>query len=409
MKDARNVRTNVSSTSAKQKYLGDKGLIVFITLLSAFVPLSTDLYLPSLPTMMKYFHVQQIQVNLTLILFFVFFSLGTLIWGPLSDKYGRRPVLLVGLSGYTIASMLCALSLNVYQLMFFRILQALSGSVASALATAIVKDMYQGRKQESVLALVQSMVVISPAVAPVVGALLLRFTSWRGVFVSLFVVGVITFVGALLFQETLEEKSHGNVIQSLGGLVVVLKNPGFASLLIIFSMTSIVTMAFISSSSYIYQETFGLSSQVYSYFFAFNAAGMLIGPLIYLKLSAHFTRFSIINTCFGVMILSGILIYTLGYHTPWGFAVMLLPATIAVSSTRPPGTFLMLEQLQKDAGAASSLMSSFATVMGSIGMIIVSFNLYSPVRIIGVLNIVFGLLCGGLWLFVSKKHSFQPV
>jgi len=359
--------------------------------------------------MTDYFQVHEFQTNLTLILFFIFFSLGTLVWGPLSDKYGRRPVLLVGLTGYTIASVLCAVSLNVYQLIFFRILQAAGGSAANALATAIVKDMYLGRKRESILALVQSMVVISPAVAPVIGALLLTFTSWRGVFVAQVIIGVIAFTGAVVFQETLKLRSRGNLINTLGRLVVVLKNPGFSSLLIIFSMTAIPGMAFISSSSYIYQDTFRLSSQVYSYYFAFNAAGMLIGPLLYMRLSAQFKRFSIINACFAAMILSGFLVCALGRLGPWVFAVLLLPATIVGSCTRPPSTYLMLEQQKGDAGSASSLMSSCATVMGSVGMIIVSLGLGNLVLIVGALNIIFGLLCGGLWLAVTKRPFLNVV
>ncbi|MCR4429725.1 MAG: multidrug effflux MFS transporter [Tepidanaerobacteraceae bacterium] len=393
----------------KQTYLGDKGLIVFLALLSAFVPLSTDLYLPALPTMTKYFQTHSHLTNLTLILFFVFFSLGTLIWGPLSDKYGRRPILLAGLVGYIIASFLCSISLNVYQLIIFRILQAAGGSVSSALATAIVKDVYEGRKRESTLALVQSMVLICPAVAPVIGALLLKITSWRGVFVTQALLGMAAFAAALAFRETLEARSSGSLIHTIGRLGVVLKNPGFTSLLIIFSMLSITFMAFISSSSYIYQDVFLLSSQVYSYYFAFNAAGMLVGPLIYLRLSARFRRFSIINACFGVIILSGILIYTLGNSCPQAFAIMLLPATIATSCTRPPSTFFMLEQQKEDAGSASSLMSSFATVMGSVGMVIVSFFPGNLVKIVGAVNIIFGMICGLMWLAATKKPFLSRV
>jgi DHA1 family bicyclomycin/chloramphenicol resistance-like MFS transporter len=168
-----------------QRALGEKGLIVFLALLSAFVPLSTDLYLPALPGMARYFQVDESLTNLTLILFFGFYSLATLVWGPLSDKYGRRPILLVGLGVYALASGLCGLSASVYELMFFRVLQAIGGAAASAVSTAVVKDAYRGRRRETTLAVVQSMVVIAPAVAPVLGALLLEFTSWRGVFVTL--------------------------------------------------------------------------------------------------------------------------------------------------------------------------------------------------------------------------------
>ncbi|MDD4137096.1 MAG: MFS transporter, partial [Methanoregula sp.] len=114
-------------TQRLQKYLGDRGLIVLIALLSAFVPLSTDLYLPALPGMGDYFGVSANETNLTLILFFLFFSLGLLFWGPLSDKYGRRPVLLVGLTLYIAASIGCALSWDIWHLVAFRVLQARRG------------------------------------------------------------------------------------------------------------------------------------------------------------------------------------------------------------------------------------------------------------------------------------------
>lgn len=402
--------SNGDGITTGQHYLGNRGLIVFLALLSAFVPLSIDLYLPALPAMTEYFNVHEYQTNLTLILFFIFFSIGTLIWGPLSDKYGRRPILIIGLTGYTIASALCALSSDIYQLILFRILQAVGGSAASAVATAIVKDVYQGKKRESILALVQSMVIISPVAAPVIGAILLTFTSWRGAFVIQALLGIIVFIGSIAFQETLESRSNGSILQTIGRLGVVFRNPGFSMLLIIFSMVSISTMAFISSSSYIYQETFRVSSQVYSYYFAFNAAGMLVGPLIYIKLSERFNKFSIINACFAIMILSGFMVCLLGgQFGPWVFAIVLLPSTIVGSCTRPPSTYLMLDQQQEDTGSASALMSSFTTVMGSIGMIIASFDLGDLVQLIGTLNIILGLLCGSLWLAATKRPFLSSV
>ncbi|MFA6373100.1 MAG: MFS transporter, partial [Methanothrix sp.] len=164
----------------RQKYLGEKGLIGLIAFLSAFVPLSTDLYLPALPGMAKFFGVSTDLANLTLILFFVFFAAGTLFWGPQSDKYGRRPILLISLSIYSLAGFLCAGSVDIYHLILFRVLQALGGSGAFAVATAIIKDVYDSKNREVILAMVQSMVLISPMAAPVLGALLLRITSWRG-------------------------------------------------------------------------------------------------------------------------------------------------------------------------------------------------------------------------------------
>ena len=210
---------SVSEDDAKphfpQKHLGDRGLIALITVLSAFIPLSTDLYLPALPGMGDYFHVSISITSLTLVLFFVFFGIGMLFWGPLSDKYGRRPVLIAGLAIYIAASAACALSGNIWHLIFFRVLQGIGGSAASAVSTAMVKDVYDGRKRESVLAIVQSMVLISPAVAPVIGAFMLSYTSWRGLFWTLGLVGVVSIIGSFLLEETVPSRYTGTMMQSL--------------------------------------------------------------------------------------------------------------------------------------------------------------------------------------------------
>ena len=393
----------------EQRILGTRGLIVFLALLSAFPPLSTDLYLPSLPTMTVFFHVPEYLTNLTLILFFIFFAGAVLIWGPLSDKYGRRPVLLVGLSIYAVAGLLCAASQDIYQLILFRILQAIGGGAATAVGTAIVKDVYHGRRREVVLAVVQSLFVISPAVAPAVGAVLLTFTSWRGVFVAQGIVGLGVLAGAVVFVETIDSRSGVGVVRTMGRLGVVIRNRAFATLLVIFSLTSIAMMSFIASSSYIYQDVFGLSSGTFSLFFAFNAGGMLIGPLLYVWLGGRFRRFTIITACFAVMCLSGLLVFTFGPLAPLVFAPLLLPATIATSCLRPPSVFLMLEQQQTDAGAASALMGSLGMVMGSVGMVIVSVLPGSLIQAVGGLNVTIGAVCGGAWLLATRTPLLRPI
>ncbi len=115
--------------------------------------------------MALYFNAAPYLINFTLILFFVFFGAGTLLWGPLSDKYGRKPLLLIGLIIYTAASIACVLSLDIYHLIAFRSLQAIGGSGAFAVATAMIKDVYDSKSREPILAMVQSMVLIFPAAA----------------------------------------------------------------------------------------------------------------------------------------------------------------------------------------------------------------------------------------------------
>jgi DHA1 family bicyclomycin/chloramphenicol resistance-like MFS transporter len=387
--------------------LGNKGLIAFLTLLSAFVPLSTDLYLPALPGMTKYFGVPEYQTNLTLLLFLVFYGLATLVWGPLSDRYGRRPILLIGLSGYAVAGALCALSTNVLELAAFRVVQAIGVGAASAIATAIIKDVYRGRKRETTLALVSAMVVISPAVAPIIGAALLNLTSWRGVFVLQAALGVLVGGGAVVYQETLAVRNEGNAFASLWRLGTVLKNPVFSRLLLVFSLLSIINIAFITSSSYIYEQTFGRSVQVYSYFFAIWAVGLACGPLIYLVVSKRVKRTSILTVCFGGAVVSGVLTLLVGESGPWAFLGCMLLCGIANSTMRAPGVHLMLGQHPGDAGSASALITAAAMAMGSIGMVVVSLHLTDRVRIIGIMNLVVGLVCVILWFAVARR-SLSP-
>ncbi|MBN1236146.1 MAG: multidrug effflux MFS transporter [Methanotrichaceae archaeon] len=393
----------------RQKYLGEKGLIGLIAFLSAFVPLSTDLYLPALPGMAKYFGVTSDLANLTLILFFVFFAGGTLFWGPLSDKYGRRPILLIGLSIYSLAGFLCAGSEDIYQLILFRILQAIGGSGAFAVATAMIKDVYDSKNREAILALVQSMVLISPMVAPVLGALLLRFTSWRGVFLILGGIGLLALAGSIALQETIEKRYTGTMRQAWGRLEVVARNPGFATLLMIFSLLSVSSMAFIAASSYIYINGFSLSEQAYSYYFAFNAIGMITGPMIYLRMSRRFSRRSIIKACFTIILASGLLIALLGNLQPMIFALVLLPATVMASCVRTPGANLMLQQQEDDTGSASALMSCFGIFMGSVGMTIISLPWSNTIQVLGAMNIVTGATCLALWLMLSNKPFIKQI
>jgi len=392
-----------------QKYLGEKGLIVLIAFLSAFIPLSTDLYLPALPRMAENFHAAPSLINLTLILFFLFYAAGSLFWGPLSDKYGRKPILLIGLVIFTVASVLCAFSENVYQLIGFRIIQAIASGAATSVAQAIVKDSYSGRKRLSILSLVASMTMVAPIVAPVVGALILRFTSWRGVFMVLAVIGLLTTFAVIAMEETIEQRSKGSILQSLGRLGVVAKNPGFMALLLTFALMGIPMMSFITSSSYIYVNQFGLSEQVYSYYFAGNAVFMVIGPLLYMRLTRLVNPISLITASYVIACFSGLLIVTVGSQSPMLFALSLLPATLAGSVTRPPTANLMLEQQKGDTGAVVSLMSFTVTIFGSIGMMMISLDWANRVRVMGLLYVVFALASFVLWRWISNKSFVQKV
>ena len=155
----------------KQPILGNTGTLIFLVMISAFPPLTTDLYLPALPNMVAALDTTQSMVNFTLSSYFVVYAFGLLFWGPLSEKFGRKPILLIGASIYVVASFLCANSGSIEQLIGFRIVQAFGGSAVTVVAVAIIKDLYDGREREKVMATIMSLVVIAPMVC----------ASYRGV------------------------------------------------------------------------------------------------------------------------------------------------------------------------------------------------------------------------------------
>ncbi|MDO6685361.1 MULTISPECIES: multidrug effflux MFS transporter [unclassified Agarivorans] len=387
----------------EQPFLGKTGTLLFLVVISAFPPLTTDLYLPALPQMVDIFNTNQTMVNLTLSVYFVTYAVGLLFWGPLSEKLGRKPILLVGMAIYISASILCALVPNIEMLIGARLIQAFGGSAVTVVATAIVKDLYDGRERERIMATIMSLVIIAPMVAPVLGALLLKIGSWRMMFVALAIFGGLSALLAIGYRETLDTRYTGSIVRSWGRLAVVMKNPRFTSLLGIFSIPAMAMMAFLAAGSYIYVNGFGLTEQEFSYAFAFNALLASFGPRIYMKLSKHISVQTIVMMCFGLLALCGVLMLTVGHLSPWLFAMLAGPATVGVIGMRVPGTNLMLEQQESDTGSAVAIIQFFAMMCGSLGMVLVSLRPESLIENLGTIQCVIGFTGGALWLLVRNR------
>jgi DHA1 family bicyclomycin/chloramphenicol resistance-like MFS transporter len=174
-------------------------------------------------------------------------------------------------------------------------------------------------------------------------------------------------------------------------------------------MTSISTMAYVASSSYIFQEEFGTSAQAYSYYFAINGIGLLLGPMLYVRLSARFDRNAIVRACFATIALSGILVFFLGSLGPLSFTLCIMPAIVASVCSRPPGTNLMLEQQKEDTGSASSLMGCTMTVMGTIGMLLVSLDFGGIIPTLGIIITATGLMASAGWRYIFNQPFIKRI
>ncbi|WP_445329514.1 multidrug effflux MFS transporter [Vibrio sp. L3-7] len=387
-----------------QPVLGKTGMLFFLVIISAFPPLTIDLYLPALPQMVEVFNTDQSMVNLTLSSYFVTYAFGLLFWGPLSEKFGRKPILLIGLASYMVASVICAMTNSIEQLIGARVFQAFAGSAITVIATAIVKDLYDGREREKIMATIMSLVIIAPMVAPVFGAFLLKIASWRMMFVTLAIFGAFASVLACCYRETLENKYQGSIFRSWGRMGVVMKNRSFVKLLVIFSIISMALMGFLAAGSYIYIDHFGLTEQQFSYAFAFNALCASFGPTIYMKLSYRMPVQKVISGCFALLALAGIFTLTIGDLSPWFFMFIAAPATLMAIIMRVPGTNLMLNQQDHDTGSAVALIQFFSMICGSLGMVLVSIRPDSLIENLGFIQLSVGILGGLMWLMVRNKE-----
>ncbi len=372
-----------------------------------------DLYLPALPQMAETFSTSRSMVNLTLGAYMVAFAIGMLFWGPLSERSGRKPILFIALGLYIAASLLCTLAFNINSLIAFRVLQGFAGGGVTVVGTTIVKDMFDGRERERVMATIMSLVLIAPMIAPVLGAFLLKIASWRAMFVALAVFGCSASVLVTLYRETLKEKSTGSLPKAWGRLFVVLANPRFCYLLLVFSLVPMCLMSFLGIAAYVYVDEFGMSEQAFSFLFAANACFAMIGPTLYMRLSQVIPVRRLILGSFMVFIASGTAMLLFGRLSPWFFAPLAAISTVSVILVRVPGANLLLDQQTQDTGSAAALIQFCATIAGATGIQIVSVNSHDLIRNYGILLIVIGIACSVLWTLVQHRtfvadKLFQP-
>ena len=390
----------------QQKYLRKAGLLALITVLGMTAPLSTDMYMPSLPLMAEYFGAAAVSVNMTMVAFFISMAIGMLILGPLSDRYGRKSMLILSLLLYMLASIFCAITTSVYVLILARIVQGLGGGGMISLSIAIIKDCFEGQTRATALAVVQSMSVIAPIAAPVIGALIIQVSTWRTVFIVLAVIAAVCLVTTFFFEESIPENERNNlgVIGSIKRLGVVGRNVNFTSFLISVSFYSAPFMAYLAVASYVYEDFFGLLPTTFSIFFAVNAFTSLFGPLIYIRLNSRVPAKATMWALFIVAFAAGISMLLVGELSPFVFLATMIPFSIANSYLRPFSTNILLDQIEGDTGSASALLNFLHTLLGSIGMFIGSLPWGSYVHGIGFTMVGFLVLALIVWIYVVKSR-----
>jgi DHA1 family bicyclomycin/chloramphenicol resistance-like MFS transporter len=343
-------------------------------LLTGLGPVSTDMYLPSLPDIGRTFTASTASVQLTLSMFLLGFSAGQIFYGPISDKYGRKPVLLVGLGLFVAASALCASAVSIEMLIVARFLQALGASGPIVLARAIVRDLYEGPRAGRELSRMATIMGLVPAIAPTFGGLIHEFAGWRANFLTTLLIGLIAAgMVSLALPETLRSKSDKPLspLGVLRGFRSLLAHRGYASYLVLAMLTFGGLFAFISGSSFVLQDHYGLSEFVFGLAFGTCVTGFITGAVIAARLAPRLGLDRLIGigtVCLaagGLIMLAAVLF---GPEHPASVVVPMMLYMFGVAFVMPQAMAGALTPFPDRAGAAASLLGfvqmTFAAIVG---------------------------------------------
>ena len=379
--------------------------IMLLALLTSLGPLSIDMYLPALPQMAQDFNVSTQMISNTLPAYFLGLAVGQLIYGPVSDRIGRKIPLYFGLSLYIVASLICLFAQDEWSLIAARILQALGGCVGVVIARAAIRDRLDIQTSAQAFSSMMIVMGIAPIIAPMLGSWILHFFSWHAVFACLSFMGVICLLCVHFFlKETLpvSRRLNLNFNQVLQLYMAILKDGSFRAPMIIGCFSGGLLFCYISSSAAVLMDSYGLSQQQFAYAFGANAFGIMVFSTINKHLVTKTQviqrlRLGAYIQLFGVVVL---LMAALFESTPLVWVMLGMFLTVSgIGFTGPNAMALAMSKQGARAGTASALMGSLQFACGLIGGLILNFMLWSALlNMAGVMLIFVAIV-----LFALRK------
>ena len=341
-------------------------LVLLLAVLSAFGPFVVDLYLPALPQLAEFFETSASMTQLTLTTAMVGLALGQLLFGPISDKFGRKKPLLISLLIYIVSTVAIVFSPNIETMIALRIVQGLSSAGSVVISRAVAADLYQGREMTQFFGLLMTINGLAPIISPVLGSVLLEYMSWKGIFAFLTLIGVVVAAFSLRLHESLpsEKRQQGSTFASFASFGSILKNRRFMGYVWIESLLFGAMFAYIAASPFILQSVYGLSAFAFSLCFAANGSALVIGSNRGGRLAEHAAlRIGVLGFVLAVAYTVAVLL--LQAHWLWveiGFFITLLMVGIPL----PALSSLAMESERRYAGAASAILGCMPFLLGGI-------------------------------------------
>jgi DHA1 family bicyclomycin/chloramphenicol resistance-like MFS transporter len=373
-------------------------LVVLLGLMTAVGPLSLDMYLPAFPDIAGDFGASPGQIQLSLTTCLIGLAAGQLVCGPLSDRWGRRRPVIIGLGAYALFSLLCAIAPTAPALTGLRLLQGMAGGVGVVVARAVVRDLYAGVDAARYFSRLTLIFGVAPIAAPSLGSAVLRFTSWRGIFAVLAVIGLLlALLVARKLPETLpvERRSSGGLADILRTARTLFADRVYLGYALAQGLAFAGMFAYISGSSFVLQQGYGISAPVYAVLFGLNAVGLIgLSQANGVLLNRFAPRTLLVGTLIAGLIAAAALLGGALLGSLLLLAAMLFVFVASVGMVTPNATALALDRHPERAGTAAALLGGIQSVIGALAAPLV--GLGDPGQGVPMATVMVSFACAAL-------------
>jgi DHA1 family bicyclomycin/chloramphenicol resistance-like MFS transporter len=352
---------------------GTFALTALLAALSAIGPLTTDMYLPSLPDIAHQLHASTAQAQFTISSYLIGFAVGQIFYGPVSDRHGRKPVLLAAITLYCLASLVCMFSSSIDMLITARAFQAVGGSGGIVLARAIVRDLYSGARAGRELSVIASVMALAPVLAPVVGGVLQTVFGWQAVFLTLVVAGLIGMVIVwLLLPETLTRRATEpvSVASMARSYRVVAREPAYLAYLAIASASFAGLFSWISGAAFVLQGLYHLTPFDFGLVFAIGSVGYMAGSTLAARLVQKLDLDHVLGLGGCACAVGGlgmVASVSLGLSSAFSLVVPMAVYLAGLGMVLPQAIAGAMTPFPERAGAASSLFGFVQQTVSAVG------------------------------------------
>lgn len=391
-----------------QRALSTGFWLVLLTVLIALPRITLDLHLPALPSMADDFQTSDSQLQLTLTLYALGSAISLLVSGPLTDRFGRRPVLLSGLFLYVVATAACALASSITVLIVARLFQALGGCCTTVIGRVIVRDYFDRDEQARLLGLISMAMAVSPMAAPVLGSLMLPLINWRGLFVLLGVMGALLYL--TVYRRLPETRAAQVAGAPASGLLRIygqlLRDRYFLRYALAIGCVYSTYFPFISESSALLQRGFHLTATAYALVFAATISGYMLGANLFRRLVRRIEPDRLIAAGIGLNVLGSIGLALAATALPGEWLAIVLPMVVimvSVGMTIPACQLSVLQPYGAIAGTASGLFFFTQMLLTAVSSWVTGLLSDGTSAALIIMTVVASLLLVTTWLTLHKN------